>query len=176
MNNLYILTGAIGAGKTSVLNELKRQGVITVPEPAREIIAEQRSIQGEGLYDQNPALFYQLMLSRSIYQHKQYTNTQTPVIFDRGIADNIVYADLFGLDHTAALNAAKLYRYQPTVFFLPAWEEIYVNDEDRQLSFLDAKKFGDALYKAYESLGYTLIKIEPDTPIKRAAQILVHTA
>ena len=45
----YILTGAMGAGKSTVLGELKNKGLTCVAEPAREILAEQRTIDGAGV-------------------------------------------------------------------------------------------------------------------------------
>jgi len=166
--NHYILTGAIGAGKTTVLKALNKLGYLTIPEPAREIIAEQREIDGEGVYDRDPKLFYYLMLSRAIFQYQQSLNASTPIIFDRGIADNIAYGKLFNLDTLAAENAAKLYRYHTKVFFLPAWEAIYTTDNDRQLSFEEAKHFGEQLKQIYLELDYDLIEVPCIKPHLRA--------
>jgi predicted ATPase len=167
-NNYFILTGAMGAGKSSILSELENMGIAVNLEPAREIIAEQRSINGKGLYDRDPELFYNLMLSRSIYHHKQFDSEKTPVIFDRGIADNIAYAQLFNIDPTAAINAAKLFSYNQNIFFLNAWEEIYTNDDERKMTFQDAKLFGDSLRIIYQDLGYNLIELPFDSIEKRA--------
>ena len=62
---LFILTGAPGSGKTAVLNRLRDQ-FTCVDEPAREILAEQRSTGGRGTWDQDPSLFVHLLLQRSI--------------------------------------------------------------------------------------------------------------
>jgi predicted ATPase len=65
--NCFILTGAPGSGKSSILNSISQKGVTCVPEFARAIIAQQRTIEGNGLYDKNPKLFKELMLSRAIH-------------------------------------------------------------------------------------------------------------
>ena len=41
MNQKYIITGAPGTGKTSIINELKKRGFNCIDEISRDIIAEQ---------------------------------------------------------------------------------------------------------------------------------------
>lgn len=171
MSKNIIITGAMGSGKSTVLQLLKSQHFNVMPEPAREILAEQRSIGGSGVPEQNPKLFVELLLSRSIYQFKQSQKNNDIVIFDRGIPDIIAYAQLFGLDYPAAQRAAEQYRYASTVFILPAWKEIYVTDDERTMSFEAAKEFGNNIRKIYEEHGYTLIDVPCITPEERAAFI-----
>ena len=47
-NNAYIITGAPGVGKTTLIHALQKQAVQCIEEPARQIIIEQRLIQGDG--------------------------------------------------------------------------------------------------------------------------------
>ena len=65
-NNCVILTGAPGSGKSTTIKKLRELGCLCINEPAREIIAEQRSIDGQGLSEKEPKLFIELMLSRAI--------------------------------------------------------------------------------------------------------------
>jgi predicted ATPase len=44
-NNFFILTGAMGAGKSTVLKELRKLKLTCVDEPARQLLAEQRDIK-----------------------------------------------------------------------------------------------------------------------------------
>lgn len=67
--NAIVMTGAPGSGKTSIMRALAERSYRYIEEPARSIIDEQRSIDGEGVYDKNSRLFIGLMLSRSIYQY-----------------------------------------------------------------------------------------------------------
>lgn len=162
-----VITGAMGSGKSTVLQLLKAHGFNVVPEPAREILAEQRNIGGDGVPEQNPKLFTQLLLSRAIYQYKQMQATHEIVIFDRGIPDNIAYAQLFNLDYAPAHQAAKLYRYSTDIFIFPAWDEIYTTDDERIMSFEAAKAFGDDVHKIYKEYGYNLIEIPCVSPKER---------
>jgi len=169
-NNFFILTGAMGAGKSTILKEIK--DIICINEPARQILSEQRLIDGNGVPEKDSSLFTELLLSRSIYEYKQLLKTQEFIIFDRGIPDNIGYAELFKLDTTHYINAAKEFRFNKLVFFLPAWEEIYENDEERKMSFEDANQFGDNIKITYQNLGYDVVDVPFDTPTLRTNFIL----
>jgi predicted ATPase len=171
-NNLFVVTGSPGSGKSTILNILKQLDFKIVAEPAREIISEQQAIQGKGLYDNDKALFVELMLSRSIYQYEQMLEIGAPVIFDRGIPDNIGYASLFGVDTEVAKNTANTFRYNQKVFFTPSWKEIYREDQDRKISFEEADAFGEIIRGNYTSLGYEILEIPRGTPNSRARFVL----
>ena len=174
--NFYILSGAMGAGKSAVLSRLRDLGIPCVPEPAREILAEQRLIQAMGVPEKNADLFSMLMLSRSIHNYYENRAMATAVVFDRGIPDMIAYARLFKLDETSYTNAAQEFRYNPTVFYLPAWEEIYTNDSERKMSFEDAKAFGAVVKSIYEELGYLILEVPRFSLEERVQFILARIA
>ena len=173
--NYFLLTGAPGSGKSTVLHELRRRGYRGVDEAARQIIAEQRTIGGNGIYDRDPSLFHELILSRSIAQFHAYIYSEfgdAPVIFDRGIPDSIGYGLLFGLDVQPAEAAAKIWRYNATAFFLPSWPEIYATDEDRRMSVDDARAFGENLRVIYLRAGYTVVDVPRGSAAQRVDFIL----
>ena len=157
--NFYVLSGAMGAGKSTVLARLRDFGIQCVPEPAREILAEQRMISAMGVPEKNADLFSMLMLSRSIHNYYENSSREEAVVFDRGIPDMIAYARLFMLDVTSYANAAKEFRYNPTVFYVPAWEEIYITDSERKMNFGDAQAFGTVVRSLYEQLGYRILEV-----------------
>jgi predicted ATPase len=157
--NFYVLSGAMGGGKSTVLSRLRDFGIHCVPEPAREILAEQRLIKSIGVPEKNADLFGMLMLSRSIHNYLENSAAEESVVFDRGIPDMIAYARLFGLDETSYANAAQEFRYNPRVFYFPAWEEIYTNDSERRMSFEDAEAFGTLVRTIYEKFGYQILEV-----------------
>lgn len=166
-NNLFILTGPPGSGKSSLINAIKEKNITCVAEFARAIIAQQRAIEGNGLYDKDPLLFKELMLSRAINDFND-ANTKTTYLFDRGIPDLLAYSDCFNITRGAEIKAAELYMYNKIVFFAPSWKEIYSNDNDRKMTFAEAKIFGDNIKAAYKSLGYTLVDLPYTSIIDRA--------
>ena len=92
-----------------------------------------------------------------------------PFIFDRGIPDCIVYAVLAGVDPRPSLEAAEEYRYHPHVLLLEPWEEIYVTDEERILTFDDTMSFNKSLKEVYERAGYVLDIVQPGSIMDRVA-------
>src|SRR5580658_3519657 len=102
MPKRFVITGAMGSGKSTVLKLLQAEGLNVIEEPARQILAEQRSINDEGVPEKNPRYFSQLMLSRAIYQFKQTQEFDGKVIYDRGIPDIIAYFQLFNLSYPPA--------------------------------------------------------------------------
>jgi predicted ATPase len=140
-----------------------------VGEPAREILAEQRAIGGAGTYDRDPSLFVDLLLRRSIEKHEAARPWDGPVVFDRGVPDCVAYAVLMGIDPVAGLAACERYRYHHEVLVVEPWEEIYVTDAERTMSFADTIPFHVALVEAYERAGYSLVEVPRDSAEHRAA-------
>ena len=173
---MVVITGPPGSGKTSVVSELVASGFTGVDEPAREVIAEQRAIGGDGLYDRNPRLFVELMLSRAVADFRRMSRAPGPVFFDRGIPDLIGYAELFRLDASDAAHAAAVHRYNDRVFVMPSWSEIYVTDTERTMTFEAAEAFGRRVRSIYVELGYAVMDVPCDTVVARARFILDNLA
>ena len=142
-----------------------------IDEPAREILAEQRAIGGNGVHDKNPQLFCDLMLQRAIADYERTAGDGAAAFFDRGIPDIVGYAELFGLDTSEARAASQGHRYDHPVFALPAWPEIYVTDGDRRMTFDAAQAFGDRVRKIYLDLGYSILDVPHDSVEARASFI-----
>ena len=165
---LFILTGAPGSGKTSILSRLSAE-FMCIGEPAREVLAQQRAIDGRGTWDEDPSLFVQLLLQRSIEKYETGRMSDRTVVFDRGIPDCAVYSLQLGTDPTHVLDAIDVYRYQPQVFFLEPWRSIYQTDGERIMLFDDTVWFSEALKGLYGRSGYTLVEVPRGSVEDRAA-------
>jgi predicted ATPase len=142
-----------------------------VPEPARQILQEQRAISARGVPEIDPDLFTQLMLSRATSFYLENSAADILTIFDRGIPDLIAYAELFGLDTKIYYNSANHYRYNHCVFWLKGWKEIYKHDEERKMSFQQAYEFGERAHEIYRELGYDIIPV-PELLIDKRAEFI----
>ena len=170
-NNYFILTGAMGAGKSTVLNQLMNSEYNCIAEPARPVLKEQRSINGDGVPEKNPEMFNRLMLSKMIVDYEKNINSDEIFIFDRGLPDLIAYAELFKIDKTPYLKASADNRYNQTVFMFNPWEEIYCTDDERKMSYILSKQFGENVKDIYNSLGYNLIDV-PFIPAQERAEFI----
>ena len=171
-SNYFILTGAMGGGKSTILAKLAEAGVYCVPEPARALLAEQRMSEAAGVPEQQAEPFPMRMLGRAIHNYQEKQPLAHSIIFDRAIPDMIAYANLSQLDATAYVNASQEFRYNPTVFYFGAWQAIYANDEDRKIGFEGAQKFGIDVKAIYESLGYRMLDV-PRLSIEERAKFIL---
>ena len=169
--HLHILTGAPGAGKTAILN-LLRDRIRCVDEPAREVLAQQRSVQGDGIPERNPSRFVDLLLQRSIDKHVEACAWDGEVLFDRGIPDCIAYARHLGADPAPSIHAAREHRYHATALVTAPWAEIYGTDDERKMTFEATVGFQRLIEAAYREAGYTLIEVPRGAIEDRAAFVL----
>lgn len=171
-SNYVVLTGAPGVGKTTLVNELRASGLTCVDEPAREILAEQRAKNSDGIPERNPKKFTSLLMARSIREYERYQEESDLIVFDRGVIDSIGYATLFGIDTTVLQEAGLNYRYNSRVFVLSPWQEIYLTDEERKMSFVATIQFHKQILEAYEKFNYELIEV-PKVSVKERAQFII---
>ena len=165
----YILTGAPGTGKTSLLDALQ-SSVTTVPEPARRVLNEHNALTG-GRLDAQPELFVQRLIDRSLEDFHN-ADSQDITLYDRGLPDVVAYATVSGVDPAEAVSVAQSHRYEPTVFIAPLWEEIYATDELRNATFDQVAVFDEHLRSAYETLRYQLVEL-PLAPLAERVEFLV---
>lgn len=169
--DLHVLTGAPGTGKTALLDRLRGR-IRCIDEPAREVLAQQRSARGDGIPDKNPSRFVDLLLQRSIEKHAEARGWGCSVLFDRGVPDCIAYARHLGADPTPSVRAAGEYRYSGSVLVLRPWAEIYSTDDERKMTFEATIGFQRHIESCYQETGYRLVEVPEGSIADRAAFIL----
>lgn len=169
-----VLTGGPGAGKTSVIGELRRRGHAGTQEAGRAIIIDQQAIGGNALHAGDQALFAELMLSWEMRSYRlAQDDPAAAVFFDRGIPELTGYYRLTGRPVPAHVTAAaRLFRYRPRVFVAPPWPEIYATDAERGQDYVEAVATCEAVTAAYAEHGYELIEL-PFAPVRERADFVL---
>jgi predicted ATPase len=155
----YIITGGPGAGKTSLLKGLQQCGYNGYAEASRQLIIEEK-VKGSGCLPwMDLPCFAKKVLERMTNDISAATHAEDK-FFDRGIPDIIAYLEAAGLPVEEQYYAAvKRYRYADTVFLLPSWQEIYVQDSERWQTFEEAAVLGEHIRSAYLHAGYRVVEL-----------------
>jgi predicted ATPase len=155
---LIVITGAPGAGKTTLLTALQRRGYPIVGDSARTIIQDRRR---RGLSARpDPYAFAQEAVRMDVANFVRHSDSSGLVFFERGVLDA-----LCALDRATPLSESELspwlsnYRYFPTVFILPPWKAIYVNDAERDHTFEHAESVNRIAQEWYRRCGYQLLEV-----------------
>ena len=170
--NCFILTGGPGAGKTTLLEHLAGEGISVMPEAGRGIIRSQMALGGRALPWEDRVLFAELMLGWELRSLSEAATQPGPILFDRGIPDVLGYLTLEGLAAASHMQrAAQGYRYNPTVFLAPPWEEIFHTDAERRQDFDTACRTYEVMRRVYADLGYNLVEL-PRGPVGVRAEFI----
>ena len=166
----FILTGPPGSGKSTLLDAVS-SAVSTVPEAARRVLAIQRHTGETATGEQDPAAFIRTMKDMML---ADYRSASGHTLFDRGLPDLLAFCGYYQCADTEIRQKIKSTRYQPSVLFLPAWREIYQQDQDRKLNFEGAAAFGERTREAYRQSGYRLVELPKASLSDRKAFVLDH--
>jgi len=172
-DHLFVITGGPGAGKSALIDALRRAGLGTADEVGRSIIRQQAAIGGRALPWTDPPLFAEMMLSWEIESYRVHSAQAGPVFFDRGVPDVIGYLSLLGLPVPGHMTkAADLCRYHRRVLVAPPWPEIFRQDGERRQTLDEAERTYEAMVRTYAGFGYELVEI-PRAPVEDRVRFVV---
>ena len=151
-----VLSGCSGGGKSTLLMELSRRGSLTVEEPGRRIVEEERNGDGSALPWVDLAKFARRALRLATEDRAYMAGQAGWIFFDRGLVDAAVALAFAGGGELVDL-LAPFERYHPLVFMTAPWVEIYQTDAARRHDFSEAVGEYDRLMAAYAALDYRTI-------------------
>jgi len=173
MDNLIIISGGPGGGKTTLIDALAALGHGRTGEAGRFIIQAQAEIGGMGVHFGDQGLFAELMLMHEIRSYEEALAAPGLVFCDRGIPELAGYLSLVGRPVPPHFRrAAELYRYNGTVFMTPPWREIFANDPERRQDWDEAVLTYEQCAAAYRAQGYTVIDLPKASVRERVMFVL----
>lgn len=170
-----VITGGPGSGKTTLINYLEKVGYAVMHEISRDVILEAQKEGIEQLFLENPLLFSEKLLEGRMQQFHEGKKCAEQILFyDRGMPDVTAYMDFIAMQYPENFSATCLnYKYD-AIFLLPAWETIYLQDNERYETFEEAKKIFRFLKTGYEKYGYTIHEV-PVGALKDRADFIFRT-
>jgi len=169
-NLRYIITGGPGSGKSSLVEALGHLGFAGFPEIARDLI-NQGMIPPIWADKPDSSRFFELILRQRIFCHQEIKAGEIG-FYDRGIPDSLAYFKYQNLrPPSVLLEATETYRYNPVVFVLPPWREIFVNDSVRKETYEETKVLYGLAKEVYLSAGYDIIEL-PKATLERRVEII----
>lgn len=170
----FILTGAPGSGKTTILDVLAKQGLATVEEAATAVIAR-RQTKGVAEPWQYPAFIVDIAQLQAERIDSAHHDDGTIQFHDRSPLCTFALAQYLGHPIpsilTALLDRMKAEQlFDRRVFFVESLGFVE-KTEARQIGHAEAERFGALHADVYRANGYALVSIAPDDPEMRALML-----
>lgn len=145
-----VISGGPSSGKTTLINELKKQGHICFDEVSREIIESQKINNSVKEFD-----FEQTVFNKRL---EQYQMAKSDIQFyDRSFLDGLAYMKMNQIKIPDSFHKTSVdLRFFSTVFICPFWPKIFENDSQRLENIEQAQQIYKQLSNVYSEFGYKI--------------------
>ncbi|MBI2043560.1 AAA family ATPase [Candidatus Pacearchaeota archaeon] len=170
--NIFVISGGPGVGKTTIVNELGKLKYNIIPEAARVVAESDKRFIGKSIKEINRQIFQDEVLKHQIKLQDDFLLKNNDIGFsDRGFGDSLAYYKINRLKFPKKhFDYVRSFRYKGIFILEPL--RFYKTDGLRVETKKEQQEIHDEISRAYENLGYYLIKI-PQMPIEeRIAFIL----
>jgi predicted ATPase len=170
----YVLTGAPGSGKTSILRALGTRGYAVIEEAATDVIARGQALGVDEPWT-NPAFLDDILeVQRQRQQERPHTGVEVQV-YDRSPLCTLALARYGGHDVPVALSdeidrMAREQLYERHVFFVRPLGFIEPTAA-RRITYENTLAFERIHREVYVEHGYALVDVPPGEVAARAALI-----
>lgn len=166
----YILTGAPGSGKTSLIQSLKSQGFTTISEAATDVIAD---AQKNGISQpwRDPDFIDKIVILQKKRQLACNVDSNL-VFFDRSPFCTYALTMYLGFEISPALlgelnRIQRDFIYEKEIFFIENLGFIQ-HTNARQISFEESLRFEQIHLDVYQQFGFNCIKVEAGSVLSRS--------
>jgi predicted ATPase len=167
MSGFVIISGCSSGGKSSLLDELARQGHPTVPEPGRRVVQQEQATGGNALPWADVRAFVDRIIAVAKADYTAAAGNPGWTFFDRGLFDALsALGALEGTGFRRELLAD--YPYHRQVFLTPPWPEIYTTDGERRHGLAEAEGEYHRLLGEYTAMAFEVIVLPKVSVAERA--------
>ena len=154
-NRLVVVAGGPGAGKTTLMEHLAG-GAVTMHGDAARQITRSRCAAGLSLRP-DTLTFAQSLLAMEIAERDEAIAREGEHLFERSVID--APGMLKGCRGTPVDEIERIVQENPNdlVFLATAWQDIYVDDVERDEGFSHARRVGEQTRQWYKRCGYNPI-------------------
>lgn len=168
-----VITGGPGSGKTSLIQHLEELGYLCLPEISREVTRRAQEDGIEQLFLEDPIQFSQLLLKGRVEQFHSANAFSGPYLFyDRGLPDVTAYLDYLRTSYDQQFTETCFQHQYDTVFLLPPWRDIYVQDNERYEPYAEAERIFHFLHEGYRGYKYNVHHVPVGSIDYRCSYIL----
>jgi predicted ATPase len=160
----YVITGAPGAGKTTILTALRDRGYAVVGEAATDVITREQRL-GRDLPHTEAGFLDAIARLQRRRQQLPVPPAATVQVFDRSPICTVALARYLGLDVPPALHRevdriVSERIYQPRVFFVRLLGFV-TPTAARRITLDQSVRFEGFHERAYREYGFELIEVPP---------------